>query len=157
MNRSAILGDTYQPTEVPSSRGISVLAHFLPSLPVADDEPQHSPGTPAAPRSVAVILTADRMHVKQKLLQRIVCTTPVQTHMPPPKAGTSIEPDAGAGPLALPDAGAALPALVPAHWHCPAEWRPHALQQKQEDTPAGVTLSLSRSHPAGHDHQLAQR
>ena len=101
MNRSAILGDTYQPTEVLSSRGVSVLGHFVPSLPVTGDEPQDSPGKTGAPRSIAVILTAEQMHVKQKLRQSIVYTTPLQTHMPPSMAGTSIEPAAGGGTLAL--------------------------------------------------------
>jgi hypothetical protein len=95
-----ILGDTCQPTGVPSSRGIRVLGHFVPSLPVTGGEPKDSRGKPTAPRSVAVILTTDRMHVKQKLLQMIVCTTPLQTHMArPTMVGSSIEAAAGGGPI----------------------------------------------------------
>lgn len=100
-NRSVILGETYQPTEVVSSWGLCVLGALLPCLPVTGDELQHSPGKLLAPLSVALILTADRMHVKQKLLQRIVYTTPLQTHMPPSTmAGPSTAPDAGGCPLA---------------------------------------------------------
>ena len=41
------------------------------------------------------------------------------------------------------------------HWYCSAEWRPHALQQKQEDTAAGATLKLARLNPAADGHQTA--
>jgi len=67
--------DTYQPRWASSSRGLSILRHPLPSFPVAVGELEGCPGKPAVRRSVAVILTAAGMHVKQKLLQRIVYTT----------------------------------------------------------------------------------
>jgi hypothetical protein len=67
--------DTYQPRWASSSRGLSVWRHPLPSLPVAGGEPEGCPGKPAVRPSVAVILTAAGMHVKQKVLQRVVYTT----------------------------------------------------------------------------------
>ena len=77
-----------------------VLGRFVPSLPVTGGEPKDSRGKLTAPRSVEVILPTERMHVKQKLLQRIVCTTPLPTHIPPPSmAGSSIEAAAGLWPI----------------------------------------------------------
>jgi hypothetical protein len=74
-DRFMIPHDTYRPRWASSSRGLCVSRHPLPSLPVAVGELEAGPGKPAVRRSVAVILTAAGMHVKQQVLQRIVYIT----------------------------------------------------------------------------------
>ena len=66
--------DTYQPRWASPSRGISVSRHPSPPLPVTVGKLKGCTGNPAVHHSVTLILAATGMHVKQKVLPKIVGT-----------------------------------------------------------------------------------